>query len=118
MLCMLRHHAAHAANCRVLVLIAAGSAEEVICRQELLALEDAPNGPSVVLALSSEAVERPGDYARRVDRQMLTELLGRLGDPPRHVFVCGWSGFVEAVTESLAHAGVAAGVVRTERYGW
>jgi ferredoxin-NADP reductase len=112
---MLRHRALGAAETRTLVLVAAKSADAVIFRQELLALERTPNGPSVVLALSRERAERADDYSRRVDRDMMTELCGRLVDPPRHVFVCGSNPFVEAVTKSLAEAGVPADVVRTER---
>lgn len=114
---MLRHHAARAADLRVLLLVAARSAEQVIFREELLALEQTRNGPSVVLALSRERAERAADYSRRVDPEMVSELLERLGEPPRHVFVCGSNPFVEAATQSLADAGVAASVVRTERYG-
>ena len=114
---MLRHRAARAAESRALLLVAARSADQVIFREELLALEQAPNGPIVVLALSRDRADRAGDYARRVDREMMTELLERLGEPPRYVFVCGSNPFVETATQGLTDAGVAASVVRTERYG-
>lgn len=114
---MIRHHAARAGAGEVLLLLAAKTWDDVIFRRELLQLEQAKAGFSVVLALSRERAQRAGDYSRRVDREMLSELLTRFSEPPKHVFVCGSNPFVETATQALVGAGVRPGSVRTERYG-
>ena len=60
---------------------------------------------------------RADDYGRRVDTAMLTELLARLPEPPKQVFVCGSNPFVEAAADATIAAGVAPSLIRTERYG-
>lgn len=114
---MIRHHVARAGAGEVLLLLAARTWGDVIFRRELIELEQANVGFSVVFALSRDRADRAADYARRVDREMVSELLVRLSDPPKHVFVCGSNPFVEAATQALVGAGVGPGSVRTERYG-
>ena len=48
---------------------------------------------------------------------MVSDLLARLPEAPRQTFVCGSNRFVEAATEAAIAAGLAAGIIRTERYG-
>jgi ferredoxin-NADP reductase len=48
---------------------------------------------------------------------MVAELMTRLPAPPRHVFICGGNPFVEAASEGAIEAGIAAPMIRTERYG-
>jgi ferredoxin-NADP reductase len=48
---------------------------------------------------------------------MLTELLAKLPEPPKQVFVCGSNPFVEAAADATIAAGVASSLIRTERYG-
>ena len=114
---MIRHHALEPRSTEVLLLVGARSSAEVIFREELLELEQQPRGFSVVLALSRVPAERDVDYSKRIDRQMLSEVLTRLSDVPKHVFVCGSNPFVEAATQGLIGAGVSPHSVRTERYG-
>ena len=48
---------------------------------------------------------------------MVAELVGRLPEPPKHVFICGGNPFVEAAAQGAIEAGVAPSMIRTERYG-
>jgi glycine betaine catabolism B len=48
---------------------------------------------------------------------MLTELLAKLPEVPRQVFVCGSNPFVEAAADATIAAGIPPGLIRTERYG-
>jgi ferredoxin-NADP reductase len=75
------------------------------------------DGFNLALALTREPVRRADDYGRRVDTAMLTELLAKLPEPPKRVFVCGSNPFVEAAADATIAAGVAASLIRTERYG-
>jgi ferredoxin-NADP reductase len=57
------------------------------------------------------------DYGRRVDTQMMIEVIGQLPSTPNLVFVCGSNPFVNAAADGIIDAGVPASIVRTERYG-
>jgi len=121
LMAMIRHYARRPTveprGLEVLLLLAARTPDEVVFRRELLELEQAHSGFALLLALSRERAEREQDYSRRVDREMLSDVLARLPEQPKHVFVCGSNPFVETATQSLIGAGVAPSCVRTERYG-
>ncbi|MEO6351034.1 MAG: ferredoxin reductase [Candidatus Limnocylindrales bacterium] len=55
-------------------------------------------------------------YSRRIDRQMLTDVLGGTGSTTQ-VFVCGPTPLVESVAEGLVNLGLTPSQVRTERFG-
>ena len=55
-------------------------------------------------------------YRRRVDRAMLAEVVWPAMEKPR-CYVCGPTGFVEAVAAAMVDLGHDPGDVRTERFG-
>jgi ferredoxin-NADP reductase len=120
---MLRQRAALGDRAPVLLLFSARTWEDVIFRDELLALHERRDGFELVLTLTREAAgaRRGGDYARRVDETMVRELLARLQaashQPLMRAYLCGPNAFVETASRALVDAGVAPGAVRTERYG-
>ncbi|MEP7381282.1 MAG: FAD-binding oxidoreductase [Gemmatimonadota bacterium] len=117
-LSMVRQRARLAAPPRMLLFYSARSWDEVIAREELLRQEQEQQGLSLYLSVTREAApRRPGDFARRVDRAIIDTLLARLGAPPALSYVCGANRFVGTVADLLIDAGVAAGTIRTERYG-
>ena len=63
------------------------------------------DGFNLALALTREPVRRADDYGRRVDTAMLTELLAKLPERPKQVFVCGSNPFVEAAADATIAAG-------------
>jgi len=119
---MLRHRAARASKVPLLLLFSARTWEDVIFRDELLALHERHDGFELVLTLTREggrpeATRRAGDFARRVDAPMVRALLARLPAAPLRAYVCGPNAFVEAAAQGLVGAGMAAALIRTERYG-
>jgi ferredoxin-NADP reductase len=114
---MLRHRAAQGSQEPALLLLSARTWDDVIFRDELLALDTRHDGFELALTLTREKARRKQDFNRRVDAAMLTELLMKLAAPPRHVFVCGMNAFVEAAAQGAIEAGVPASIIRTERYG-
>jgi ferredoxin-NADP reductase len=72
---------------------------------------------SLLLSLSRDSARRPQDIGRRVDADILSVALTRLGRMPRLTFVCGSNPFVEAVTNLLLDMGLGQGNIRTERFG-
>jgi ferredoxin-NADP reductase len=83
----------------------------VIYRDELQEL-----GADVVQTLTREQPAGWSGYARRVDIDMLREVVYPPEQDPR-VFVCGPTSFVEAVAEGLVALGHRPGRIRTERFG-
>jgi ferredoxin-NADP reductase len=99
------------------LLLSARTWNDVIFRDELLALHGESSGFELKIALTREALQREGVFARRVDTAMLNEILARLPQSPQQVFICGSNPFVEAAAQSAIEAGLAAAIIRTERYG-
>ncbi len=114
---MIRHRASQNSGVPALLLVSARTFDEILFRYELLALEGRGDGFELALALTREPAKRSRDYARRVDTLILAELLARLPQAPKHVFVCGSNPFVEAAADATIMSGVAPNLIRTERYG-
>jgi ferredoxin-NADP reductase len=113
---MVRHRQRQGSDVPMMLLFSARTWEEVLFRDELLAMRG-ERGFELVIALTREAVEQRGDYGRRLDAAMLAEIMPRLPALPKHVFVCGSNPFVEAASEAAIAAGAPVGSIRTERYG-
>ncbi len=109
---MLRHRAARGSDVDTRLLVSART------RQDLLYAEELAAGPGLRIhrTLTRERPEGWDGYDRRVDRAMLEEV----GPPPQehpHVFVCGPTGFVEAVADALVEIGHDPDSVHAERFG-
>jgi ferredoxin-NADP reductase len=114
---MLRHRAeAGGSGIPALLLYSARGIDEAIYREELLDMAARDEGFQLELALTRRQPPGWAGYARRVDMDMLREAIAKLGEPA-YAFVCGPTGFVEAVASSLVESGMPAGRVRTERFG-
>lgn len=114
---MIRHRAATSSTAPVQLLLSARTWDDVLYRDELLDLASRGDGFDVAFAFTREAPRRGNDFARRVDTAMVASVLDRLPAWPRQVFVCGTNGFVNAAADGAVGAGVAASIIRTERYG-
>ncbi|MEZ2328587.1 ferredoxin reductase [Mesorhizobium sp. RCC_202] len=117
LMAMLRHRTLQKSVAPIALVFSARIWDEVIFRDELIRLDDRHDGFDLVLTLTREQARRPSDYSRRVDAQMMMQTIERLPKTPRLAFVCGSNAFVSAAAEALIDAGVAAGLIRTERYG-
>lgn len=114
---MLRHRAARSDWTSVMLLVSSRTWDDVIFRDELIALHDRKNGFELVMTLTRDTARREGDFARRIDDAMIAAVLARLPRPPKQAFVCGSNPFVEMAAHGLMDAGISAKIVRTERYG-
>jgi ferredoxin-NADP reductase len=99
------------------LLLSARTWDDVLYREELEALAGRADGFGFTLSLTREGARRPGDFGRRVDAAMMQAMVERLPAWPREVFICGVNGFVNAAADGAQAAGVAATIIRTERYG-
>jgi ferredoxin-NADP reductase len=114
---IIRHRETVARDVPVVLLLSARDWQDVLYRDELLALDDHRNGFTLVLTLTREPPKRGIDYGRRVDGSMMAEVLHRLPSAPRQVFACGTNPFVNAAVDGAIAAGTPASIIRTERYG-
>jgi ferredoxin-NADP reductase len=97
----------------VRLLYSSRSWEDVIYSSEL---DFPPEGVSVIHTLTRSQPRLWQGYARRVDKQMLTEVAWPAADRPL-AYVCGPTSFVESVAAGLVELGYPAGRVKTERFG-
>ena len=114
LMAMIRARAAARSSAETRLLLSSRSWDDVIYREELARLEG--DGLRVVHTLTRSQPPGWQGYRRRVDAQMLTEVGP---SPAEHatVYVCGSSGFVEAVATTLVELGHDPLRVRTERFG-
>ena len=110
---MARHRTAAAADVPARLVVSARTEADVFYREELARGAD---GLDVTLTLTRERSPRWTGRRGRIDRALLEEVAWKPAARPR-VFVCGPTGFVEAVADALVAIGHAPELVRTERFG-
>ena len=114
---MARHRAAVGSAVPMLLLFSARTKADFLFGEELLAMRAVADGFQLVPTFTRERVDMPGALSRRIDGPMIADTLARLPAPARAVFVCGSNSFVDVATDATLAAGVAAEIIRTERYG-
>jgi len=113
---MIRHRAARGSHVPTHLLCSWRTAEDVIYRDELARLAARRDGLEVTHTLTRDAPAGWRGHARRIDREMLVELLP--GPEARPLaYVCGPTPLVESVATLLVSLGHAAERIRTERFG-
>jgi len=113
---MIRHRAAEGSTAPVRLLYSSRALADVIYREELERRAGAEEGLEVFQTLTRERPDRWAGFARRVDDELLAEVAWPPEDRAR-VFVCGPTGFVEAVAGGLVRLGHGPELIRTERFG-
>lgn len=114
---MLRDRARRAPAERMVLVYSARRWSDVMFREELEQRAEAEDELALFVTLSRESVPPSGYRRGRIDRTLVGEALAALGAPPRLVFVCGATAFVDVAAMLLIEAGVPFGRIRTERYG-
>ena len=107
---MLRHHRAIGSEVPVRLLYSARTRADLIYREEL----ERPTTRSITLTASSR---RAGTAARAAStRAFLEETAWPPAERPL-VYICGPTGFVEAIADALVTLGHDPSRIRTERFG-
>jgi ferredoxin-NADP reductase len=109
---MLRHRAVAGSDVPVRLVVSARTEADVFYRAEMERLA----GPDLVVTLTRERSPAWTGRTGRVDGALLSEVGFAPAERP-HVFVCGPTGFVEAVADVLVDLGHDPQRVRTERFG-
>jgi len=100
----------------VRLLVSSRSPDEVIYGGELGMIDTDQAGVEVIQTFTRAQPLGWSGYRRRVDREMLDDVAWPASDNPR-CYVCGPTGFVEAVATALVELGHEPGNIRTERFG-
>jgi len=116
LMAMLRHWAASASAVPTRLLYSSRSLRDVIYRDELGRLGAAGDGLEVILTLTREQPAAWTGFARRIDREMLTEVACPTERLPL-TFLCGPTTVVEAAADLLVELGHDATRIKTERFG-
>ncbi len=116
LMAMARLRAAARSDVPARLLLSSRTWEDVIYREELAALADAPEGLEIVHTLTRAQPEGWTGYARRVDESLLREVAWP-AEAGAQAFVCGPTAFVETVASGLVALGYPPGRVKTERFG-
>jgi ferredoxin-NADP reductase len=116
LMAMIRHRLAAGSDAPMRLLYSVKRADNLIYRQELEELAARGDGFEAFFTLTREQPEGWQGFGRRVDRELLAEVGWPAAEDPR-AFVCGPTGFVEAVASALVETGLPPHRVKTERFG-
>jgi ferredoxin-NADP reductase len=106
---MLRHHRATDSHIPVRLVYSARTRGDLIYRDELADYE-------TTITLTREQPPGWSGHTGRVDPDLLAEIAWPPSERPL-VYVCGPTGFVEAVADALVTLGHSPASVKTERFG-
>jgi ferredoxin-NADP reductase len=116
LMAMLRHREAADSKVPARLLYSSRTYDDIIFRPELERLAAPRRGLAVTHTLTRARPAGWSGEARRIDRDMLIRAGFPSSDRPR-IFVCGPTGLVESVAESLIEIGHERGLIKTERFG-
>ena len=116
LMAIVRHRAAVRSSAPCTLLFSSRTPADIIYGAELETLAARNDGLRVVHTLTREQPEGWTGYSRRIDAQMLQDVLGTASGSA-NVFVCGPTPLVEVAATSLVSLGLPPSRVRTERFG-
>jgi len=116
LMAMVRHRARTGAPAPARLLVSSRGPDEIIYRDELERLTVTGDGFAVVHTLTRQQPPGWSGYARRIDEEMLAEVIAPLG-PGARTYLCGPTALVENAANALVRLGLPADRVRTERFG-
>ncbi len=113
---MLRHRARAGLTAPTRLLYSVRTPTDVIYARELEQLGRPGTGLEVFITFTRSLPPGWKGYARRIDREMLVEVMAPLGLSPK-VYICGPTLLVEAAANHLTQIGLPSQLIRTERFG-
>jgi len=116
LMAMVRHRAAQASRIPAHLLCSWRTAEDVIFRDELARLAARGDALEVTHTLTRTAPADWRGHTRRIDRELLVEVLPGPGARPT-AYVCGPTPMVESVADLLVSLGHMPERILTERFG-
>ena len=120
LMAMVRHHMAHFEEDKgreIIFLVSARTEGRVLYKEELKEIASKDPNFKLVETLSDIQPKGWSGYTRRIDKEILEEVLGNLKGKMPMIYVCGPTPFVEAVANNLVAIGFNSHEIRTERFG-
>ena len=116
LMAMIRHRTAVRSTVAARLLYSSRSQDDVIYAEELRRLAGAGDGFDLIETLTRQQPAGWSGYRRRIDREMLKEVIAPLGRSLR-AYVCGPTVLVEVVANILVDLRISPAQIRTERFG-
>jgi ferredoxin-NADP reductase len=116
LMAMIRHRRAAGSDAPMRLLYSAKRADDLIYREELEELAGHGDGFEAFFTLTRDQPDGWQGFGRRVDRELLDEVGWPAADDPL-AYVCGPTGFVEAVASALVESRLQPHRIKTERFG-
>jgi ferredoxin-NADP reductase len=116
LMAMARHRAKAGSHVPARLLFSSRGPDEIIYGTELDQLTAVGDGFAVAHTLTREQPLGWTGYARRIDEEMLAEVIEPLG-AATHAYACGPTALVEVVANGLVRLGLPPDRIRTERFG-
>lgn len=117
---MLRHHMNHIekdSGRDIVFLISSRTEGRLLYKEELAEIQKKDPNVKVVITYTDKAPDGWSGYSRRVDKDLLTETLGHLKSEMPMTYICGPTGFVEAIANQMLGLGFNSHEIKTERFG-
>ena len=116
LMCMLRHRRLSGSAVPAALVYSVRTREDVIYHEELMDIAHSDVSFRMRITLTRDSAPGwPGDVGR-IELPAVKAVLHHLGGTA-DIFVCGYTGFVEAASALLLEAGQPAHAIRTERFG-
>jgi len=113
---MLRQRSIMGSRVPVTLVYSARTREELLFASELAGLASRGDGFELMVTLTRDS----GQHAYRtgrIDAACIARIVAAIAAPVRQVLICGSNPFVETAAEGVIAAGIAAALIKTERYG-
>ncbi|HUO46091.1 MAG TPA: oxidoreductase, partial [Acidimicrobiia bacterium] len=116
LMAMVRSQVADSQSIPTRLLVSARAFDDIIYREELIRLQDQLRELKIDFNLTRSQPPDWDGFSRRVDHEMLA---GTAFPPEQNpdIYICGPTGFVEAVASTLVDLGHQPDRVKTERFG-
>jgi ferredoxin-NADP reductase len=116
LMAIIRHRAAAHSAAPARLLYSSRSFDDIIYRAELDRLAAADKTLTIAHTLTRSRPDGWRGYARRVDREMISDVAWPTQPEPQ-AFICGPTSFVESAANLLVEHGYEPGWIKTERFG-
>ncbi|MCO5072536.1 MAG: ferredoxin reductase [Rhizobiaceae bacterium] len=114
---MIRYRARAGSDIPMMLLFSARTKQDFLFGDELSQLARSDDKFKLMLTLTRDPDPGSGVFSRRIDAEMISEAVDRIGANVSHAYVCGSNAFCDRASDSAIAAGVLRDVIRTERYG-
>ncbi|HVH64696.1 MAG TPA: FAD-binding oxidoreductase [Candidatus Acidoferrum sp.] len=117
LMAMIRHRVAVDSVIPTRLLYSIRTPEDVFYATELQELNARGEGFELIQTFTRQAPSGWTGYRRRIDREMLSEVIKPFGAGGVHAYICGPTLLVEAVANTLLDLGVPTQRILAERFG-